>query len=224
MASVSIIIPYYNQSFYLLEAIDSVLNQSLKDFEIIVIDDGSTDDPAGLYEKLENNTNIFLYKQNNQGAAAARNLGVNKATKEYLAFLDADDLWFADKIKTQLKALNQTQADMIFTRIEQFISPDLMTESLAKLAIKNKVIEGLCPSTMLIKNDIFHKIGYFNPKLHLGEFIAWYLKSKILHLKPYVMPQTLARRRIHKNNTSYRNQSHRNDYLKIFHQHFQEET
>jgi glycosyltransferase involved in cell wall biosynthesis len=150
MTSVSIIIPCFNQSLYLFDAIESVFIQHLDDFEIIVVDDGSTDVTPAFHEELGDSSYLSLYKQDNQGAAAARNLGVTKATKEYLAFLDADDIWLANKIRGQLDALQQNKADMIFTHIEQFISPDIMSEKLANLTIKNKIMAGVCPSNWFV--------------------------------------------------------------------------
>ncbi|GLS24793.1 glycosyltransferase family 2 protein [Marinibactrum halimedae] len=88
----SVVIPLYNKTHYILEALDSVLNQSYPALEVVVIDDGSTDDGVEKISKL-NNENIKVFSQKNQGVSAARNMGVEKSIGEYVAFLDADDKW-----------------------------------------------------------------------------------------------------------------------------------
>lgn len=97
---VSVIIPNYNYAGYLGEAIDSVLSQTYPNVEVIVVDDGSTD---GSREIIENyGDRIAAIFQQNQGVAAARNNGVRQAAGDHLAFLDADDVWLADKIERQI--------------------------------------------------------------------------------------------------------------------------
>lgn len=102
-ARVSVVIPTYNSSVSLREAIESVLAQTYKDFEIIVIDDGSTDDTEAVVRSLGNRVGYF--KQENQGAGAARNAGIKRSRGEYIAFLDADDLWGAGKLDQQIPLL-----------------------------------------------------------------------------------------------------------------------
>ncbi|KIC01072.1 hypothetical protein OA88_15890, partial [Flavobacterium sp. JRM] len=92
MVFFSIVIPLYNKAYYIENTIKSVLYQSFTDYEIIIINDGSTDN--SLEKVLEfNDKRIQLYTQQNQGASVARNLGIEKAKYNYIAFLDADDLW-----------------------------------------------------------------------------------------------------------------------------------
>lgn len=214
MPSLSVIIPCYNQGPYLVEAVGSVLKQNIKDLQIIIIDDGSTDETTTILNQLEDKIAVDCFHQQNQGAAAARNFGVTKANKEYIAFLDADDLWHPEKIQTQFDAL-KTGNEIMFTGISQFISPELMSEKLKGIEIKNKILPGICPSTYLSRMETFTKVGNFDEKLKLGEFIAWYLKAKSLNVKSVVLNTVLAQRRIHKNNTSHLNKEHRGDYLKI---------
>ena len=99
---ISVIIPIYNNALYIQEAITSVLSQGIEKLEIIIIDDGSTDN---FEEKINsfNDPRIRLLKQTNSGAAEARNNGIRHATGEYIAFLDADDSWHIKKIEIQYK-------------------------------------------------------------------------------------------------------------------------
>ena len=100
MAQVSVIIPAFNAAAFVAEAIDSVLAQTMRDFEIIVVNDGSTDETARLLSSYDGR--ITVVNQANHGLAAARNKGAAVARGEWLAFLDADDLWHPDKLQLQL--------------------------------------------------------------------------------------------------------------------------
>lgn len=99
MAFFSIIIPLYNKAKYIEETLKSVLNQTFTDYEIIIINDGSTDKSENIVLGF-NNEKIQLYNQKNQGVSAARNLGIEKANGKLIAFLDADDYWFPNHLET----------------------------------------------------------------------------------------------------------------------------
>src|SRR3954470_1810603 len=98
--TVSVIIPTYNYARYLPQAIDSALGQTHAPLEVIVVDDGSTDDTPRVLEAYA--SRIRVIRQANQGAGAARNAGIAAARGEYVAFLDSDDLWRRDKLELQL--------------------------------------------------------------------------------------------------------------------------
>src|SRR5690606_12962360 len=92
MAFFSIIVPLYNKEKYLKATLKSVLQQTFIDFEIIIVNDGSTDKSLEIAKSFKNER-IKIYTQENQGVSAARNLGIEKSTSEYCCFLDADDVW-----------------------------------------------------------------------------------------------------------------------------------
>ena len=102
MPKVSVIIPTFNRSELLVRAIDSVLNQSFQDFELVVVDDGSTD---STFEALKIYKNIIYLKQQNLGVSAARNKGVEVSSGELIAFLDSDDEWLPEKLQKQIDFL-----------------------------------------------------------------------------------------------------------------------
>jgi glycosyltransferase involved in cell wall biosynthesis len=104
MVTVSAIITTYNRSALLVEAIHSVLNQTFPDFEVLVVDDGSTDDTAAVVNQINDQRICYIY-QNNAGQAAARNTGIRSARGEYVAFLDDDDYWLPGKLQIQLSAM-----------------------------------------------------------------------------------------------------------------------
>ena len=106
MPEVSIIIPVYNNEQYIEKCIQSVLNQTFENFEVIVINDGSTDKSGEILEKLNReDSRIILIEQKNQGVAVARNRGMNKATGKYITFVDGDDYLKNDYIEKKTTIL-----------------------------------------------------------------------------------------------------------------------
>ena len=103
---ISVVIPTYNRADKVLKSIESVLTQTVADLEVIVVDDGSSDDTERILAHTFRDR-IRYYAQANQGASVARNKGIEEARGEWIAFLDSDDLWERDKIEWQLKALEQ---------------------------------------------------------------------------------------------------------------------
>ena len=118
---VSVIIPAYNVEKYIRNAIDSVLGQTYKDIEIIVVDDGSTDGTKKSLEPyIKDNKIIYLY-QNNRGLSGARNSGIKTAKGEYIALLDADDLFYPSKIEKQLIYMeNNKDCDFCYCDVRFF--------------------------------------------------------------------------------------------------------
>jgi len=108
MLNVSVIIPTYNRSHLVKEAIESVLRQDYVDFEVIVVDDGSTDGTASICQKLSGDRVRYYYKDN-AGQSSARNLGLIKAKGKYIAYLDEDDLWPSDYLKTVVRQLDANE-------------------------------------------------------------------------------------------------------------------
>ena len=111
---ISVVIPCYNRRDRILASVESVLGQSYEALELIVVDDGSTDGSAELFENYTDKRLRFLRYEENRGACYARNYGAERATGEYLAFQDSDDVWHRDKLEKQLRHLRQTGADMSF--------------------------------------------------------------------------------------------------------------
>lgn len=133
---VSVIISVYNGERYLAEAIDSVLAQTYQDFELILIDDGSTDRTK---EIIQSYPTIRYFYQENQGVAAARNLGVAQSRGDYLTFLDADDLWLPEKLALQIEAFaGNPHLDIVTGHIQQFVSPEIDPAEAQKYAIPAK--------------------------------------------------------------------------------------
>lgn len=119
---VSVIIPAFNREKVLKRAIESCLNQTVTDIEVIVIDDGSTDGTKEVVESISDSRVKYIY-QENAGACAARNYGIREASGEYIAFQDSDDAWHSEKLEKQLKVLKEKNADIVFCGfVKRFIS------------------------------------------------------------------------------------------------------
>lgn len=117
MAKCSVVIPAYNCEGFLPDCLQSVCVQSFSDLEVLVVDDGSTDGTASLIEAFsKKDTRVRLLAQpKNMGVAAARNRGILEATGDYIAFVDADDLWCPEKLEKQIKLLEEKKADLCYT-------------------------------------------------------------------------------------------------------------
>ena len=115
MTKISIIVPVYNVEKYLKECLDSLINQTLEDIEIICINDGSTDNSLAILEEYQKkDSRIKVFSQRNQGVSAARNLGIEKATGEYLTFLDSDDRLELNTCEILYKETIAKNSDFLF--------------------------------------------------------------------------------------------------------------
>lgn len=117
---VSIIMPAFNNAGYICESIDSVLAQTYTDWELWVVDDGSTDNTADVVKKFKDRRIHYVKQAKNKGVAAARNLGIEKSQGRFLAFLDSDDIWLPEKLEKQLAFMNRKKCGMSYTEYRQF--------------------------------------------------------------------------------------------------------
>jgi glycosyltransferase involved in cell wall biosynthesis len=196
---ISVIIPAYNRERYLAETIGSVLSQSHRPIEIIVIDDGSTDSTADVTGHFSGAVRYFF--QPNSGCAAALNTGVQNAEGAYLSFLDSDDLWTEKKLALQMKVLiSAPETDMVFGHVSHFYSPDLSQHERERFLCPTEKMAGYHAGTMLIRRESFLSVGLFNALYHAGEFLDWYSRAREKGLREVMLPDVVMKRRIHSSN------------------------
>lgn len=214
---ISVIIPVFNGEKYIEEALQSVLKQTYKPYEIIIVDDGSTDSTQDIV--LQYSSLIRYIRKNNEGAAIARNEGVKASNGEYLTFLDADDLWTKEKLDKQVRKVmtteNHNSKEILFGQVEQFFSSDTDEVFQKKYHIESKISSGFIPGTMMIRKDLFLEVGYFSEDYKTGEFIEWYIRAAEKGFKPLMITDVLMRRRIHESNHGIKNKSDNQDYARI---------
>jgi glycosyltransferase involved in cell wall biosynthesis len=207
MPQVSCIVPAYNAQAYLRQTLESVLAQSGAELEVIVVDDGSVDRTAKIAASF--GQQIQFISQANAGVTAARNRGLDQARGEYIAFMDADDLCRPNKLALQLAAFAaDPNLEMCAGHVQNF-SGDL-----------NNVGEPIpgYNTDMLIRRDLFDRIGYFKPALHHAARLEWMLRARAARTIEHLLPEVLIYRRLHSNNMSYlqANQS-LSEHLRVLH-------
>jgi glycosyltransferase involved in cell wall biosynthesis len=211
---VSVIIPVYNGDRYLDEAIQSVLSQTYKPIEIIIIDDGSSDRTAEVAQSF--NSAVRYYFQPNSGSSSARNHGIELALGQFIAFLDADDLWVEDKISLQITAFKTNpEFDIVCGQVKQFHSPELDEAAKAKIHCPAQLMAGNTPSAVLIRREAFNLVGTFNTEWDMGEFIDWYVRATELSLKTMMLPDLVTLRRLHTANKGVQQRQNLGQYAHI---------
>lgn len=168
---ISVIIPTYNRDNSLKRSIDSVLNQTFKDFEVIVIDDDSTDDTESIVKNFNDPRIKYIKHKENRGAGAARNTGIKNARGKFIAFQDSDDEWLPEKLEKQIKSFKVSSG-----KVGVLYTAYLLNKNNKKIYIPlrkyrkrsgNIHKELLCGSfvgtpTMLVKKECFEKVGMFD--------------------------------------------------------------
>jgi glycosyltransferase involved in cell wall biosynthesis len=203
---VSIVIPNYNYAHYLREAIDSVLAQTYPEIEIIVVDDGSTDESKDILKSYGGQIKAVI--QQNQGVSAARNNGVSKSSGQFISFLDADDSWLPAKIEKQVerfladKTLGlvhvgvvevDTDGDFLLNRVEG-LEGDV---SIELLLIKQSILGG--GSGLMVPRSVFDEVGGFDKRLSTSA--DWDFFYQISNRYPVgFIPEILLKYRVHNSN------------------------
>lgn len=176
---VSIVLPAYNAAQHLESTLDSVLSQTYKDFELVIVDDGSSDETYTLAESFcKRDSRIKLIHQENQGAAAARNKGIQNAQGIYIAFLDADDLWVADKLAIQVEHLEQDpKLGMSFGKVQYITAEDVAAATISSVKLTNITAKdffeenlAVTPSNTVFRKEALLQVGGFNEDSNLLGF------------------------------------------------------
>ncbi|MEH2009600.1 glycosyltransferase family 2 protein [Nostoc sp.] len=202
---VSVIIPVYNCEKYLKETFDSVFAQTYRPIEVIVVDDGSTDESAKIAQTYPS---IRYFYQSNQGAAIARNVGISLAEGNLIALLDADDVWQPNKLSLQVNYLHQhPQIGILATNIYQFLEAGVEIPSGFRPEQWLGEQPGLIPSTLVIRKAVFDKIGVFSPKFGSSEDTEWIYRARDSQVEIEMLSEVMVMRRLHGSNISWKSVS-----------------
>lgn len=181
---ISVVIPTYNSQNTIIRTLSSVLNQTYKDYEIIIIDDGSTDKTKELIESfLQDKKVIYKYiYQKNAGPSVARNNGVQNAIGEYIAFLDSDDEWHPKKLEMQIQIIKEK--NLLFLG-STYTFDDLIDENMEKIELKKFSFKKLIWSNkfstpgVIIKRSFFEELGGFDISMKYAEDYDLWLRASL---------------------------------------------
>lgn len=195
----SIVIPLYNKQNCIRETLRSVFNQSYTDFEVLVVDDGSTDGSLDVVKEF-NDERLRIIEKPNSGVSATRNAGIAAAANEWIAFLDADDIWTSFHLETLVKVHNQhPKAEVLCSNYEKFSSNENYVDKLEKIEqkmtcfiVKDFYLRLLADkhviwsSTAVVRKDCFEKVGWFDERLIKGEDLDFWARL----FESFTMAQT----------------------------------
>lgn len=199
---ISVIMPTYNNGKYIVQAIDSIYAQKYDNIEIVVVDDGSTDNTK---EILKHYNDIKYFYIEHKGISVARNVALDNSHGEYIAFCDSDDYWLPGKISKQMQYFKEhPDCEIVFTKYENFFENEKLKTD--KRAMHEKLMENICkqylPSS-IVKKSLFNKYGNFDENfsgVEDTEFLYRILKKGIKFNN--VIHEVFYMRRIHGNNVT----------------------
>ncbi len=174
MPKISVIIPTHNRGKTIARAIESVLNQTFQDFEIIVVDDGSKDQTTKTvrgYQKIDKRIKLFCLNKNSGGPAEPRNMGIENAQGEYIAFLDDDDIYLPDNLRIKSEILDK------YHQIEIVSGFSWVVECSSKKVIDYSLY---APSSWLVRKKTFKEIGGFKKEQIAFDDIGWISRYRAL--------------------------------------------
>jgi glycosyltransferase involved in cell wall biosynthesis len=205
---VSVIVPVRNGAAFLGAALRSVEKQTWRPREIIVADGGSTDDSKAIAEGFEN---TIVLRNPKVVAAEGRNIGAEKASQPFLAFLDADDLWPERRIELQLTRLLEVgELDLVTGTMQQFrMSPA------GEIIPQGKPMASQLPSVALMRRAAFWRVGPFSSQWKVGETVEWCTRATDAGLRREAIPETVLMRRLHLKNVGQNVEKPMQSYLDI---------
>lgn len=193
----SVVLPVYNGQKFITEAIESVLNQNVKSMELIVVNDGSTDNTENVINNYKEE--VTYLKQDNHGPSHARNRGVEAANGRYISFIDADDAWVPNCLTTHLEQFEEYKDLDISLGLTCEMSFCTAQDVDLKLAEKNSSMYlSLCATA--VNKTVFDKVGFFDEELILSQDIDWFFRARDNELNIAISRKLVSLYRRHSNN------------------------
>lgn len=209
---VSVVIPAHDAADFLLEAVDSVLGQTLVPKELIVVDDGSVDATPEIAVARAGVRCIRLPR--NLGQAAALNRGITESSGAFLAFLDADDVWLPRKLEQQRAAF---EIDPALDAVYGLVRERVIGGAGGVETRDGRVLPAHLPSAVLLRRDAFERVGGFDERWRVGSVVDWYARALERGLRVRVLSEVVYERRIHGGNLGLSKAHGRDDYLAVVH-------
>lgn len=213
---ISCVVPVFNGERYLRDTLSSILAQTYRPLEVIVADDGSTDGTAASVRSY--GAPIRYVFQPTAGPPATRNLGLSVARGEFVAFLDADDLWHPEKLARQMARFQaRLDLDVSVTHVQNVWIPELIEEAMRyRNHRRAKPLPGYYTSTLLARRTLFASVGRFNPALWHADATEWFLRAADWSAVTELLPDILTYHRLHHTNISRRmGSANREEFLRI---------
>ncbi len=209
---VSVIVPFFDARAFLLRAVKSVLRQTYRPLELLLVDDGSTDGGAAVIAPLaERLSEVRLLRMSrNEGPAAARNRGLRACRGEFVTFLDADDQMVPDRVAVQVWYLRRhPEVEVVTGGAEYVLESDVAPPSWLQAPPGLAPDRHRNPMTMLTRPSVFARVGYFDESYRVGEDTEWVLRAGAKGVGMAYLDRVLIRRRIHGANLCYRMEDRR---------------
>jgi glycosyltransferase involved in cell wall biosynthesis len=212
---VSVIVGAYNGARYIGETIESVLAQTYRPFELVVVDDASEDTTGDIARSFGPDVKVVT-RTTRGGIGGARNSGLEAADGAYFTFLDADDRVPPEKLSLQTTAFEENpDVDIVFGHVTEFVSPDVSPDEAARLREPAHNVVWRTPNLMLVKRDSFYRVGPFSTEIKVGIGVDWIARASDLGLKMLDIPEVVLERRLHGDNNGIRERDSRTHYLRV---------
>ncbi|MBD2182998.1 glycosyltransferase [Aerosakkonema funiforme] len=213
---VSVIIAVKNGERRLGEAIESILSQTYKEYEILVVDGQSTDNTEKIAKSYDR---VRYIRQTGKGLADAWNLGIEAAKGELIAFLDSDDLWTPNKLSLQVDYLvNHPLIQYAIGKFRFILEPGCPIPIGFKKELLDKDIVGPIPGTLIVRKSLLNSIGKFNTDLVIASDVDWFARVKDENIPMIVIPEVLLYKRVHTENLSSNAEKNNQELLQLLKQ------